>query len=104
MIETYKVEVIVDTAPPAEGTFSESIYPGRNNADGFANISISGNFSGTVTLQRSIDDEQTWNDVDIFKIPQEIDIIDRMRNTAYRIGVKSGDYVSGTVTAIIKRD
>lgn len=104
MSEIYKVEITVASAPSAEGSFTEAIYPARNNADGFANISISGDFDGTVTLQRSIDDEQTWHDVDIFIMPQEIDLIEKMRNTSYRIGVKNGDYNSGSVTAIIKRD
>ena len=104
MNEIYKSEITVESAPPSGGSFSEPIYPGRNNADGFANISISGTFEGTVTLQRSIDDGQTWNDVDIFIKPQEIDLIEKMRNTAYRIGVKEGEYSSGSVKAIIKRD
>ena len=104
MNELYKVEIVVDTAPPAGGSFSESIFPGRNNADGFANISITGDFDATVTLQRSVDDEQTWNDVDVFKQPQEIDLIEHRRNTAYRIGVKESEYNSGSVSAVIIRD
>jgi len=104
MNDLYLVDITISSAPPADGIWSDSIFPGMDNSDGFANVSIVGTFAGKVTIQRSIDEEATWNDVDYFTAPEEIDIIDRMRNTAYRIGMKEGDFSSGSVTATIKKD
>ena len=59
-------------------------------------LSISGTFVGTVTVQRSQDDA-TWFDVEAFTAATE-----KVGNEAvlyyYRVGIKAGEYTSGTAT------
>jgi len=67
--------------------------PARN--EGYFNLSIQGTFVATVTVQRTYDGS-TWYDVDTFTSPTEevgFDPEDRL----YRIGVKSGEFTSGTI-------
>lgn len=74
----------------AENTFSDIA-----NIEGYFNLSISGTFSATVTVQRSTD-KSTWMDVDSFTAPtQEVGFDPEFMY--YRVGVKTGDYSSGTV-------
>lgn len=60
--------------------------------------SISGTFSATVTLQRSVGDDVNWQDVQTLAAGSH-QIDDEFDNSViyYRLGVKSGDYTSGTV-------
>ena len=64
---------------------------------GAFSLSISGTFDATVTLQRSQDDPN-WFDVDTFTAATE-----EVGNEAvlyyYRVGIKTGEYTSGTATA-----
>jgi len=74
----------------AENTFSDVA-----NIEGYFNLSISGTFVATVTVQRSTD-KSTWMDVDSFTAPtQEVGF--DPEHMWYRVGVKTGDYTSGTV-------
>lgn len=86
-----KVEVEVT----AEDTWSDSI-PVKGRFD----LSISGVFVATVTVQRSFDGGSSWSDVDTFT-----DVIETYGEqpsyALYRVGVASGDYTSGTVTAVL---
>ena len=66
---------------------------------GSFNLSISGTFSATVTVQRS-DDGTTWRDVDTFTAPSEEVGYDPILNY-YRVGIDTGDYTSGTAVASI---
>jgi hypothetical protein len=63
------------------------------------NLSISGTFSATVTVQRSTDGT-TWRDVDTFTAPSEEVGYDPMKNF-YRAGIKAGDYTSGSATILL---
>jgi hypothetical protein len=63
------------------------------------NLSISGTFSATVTVQRSTDGA-TWRDVDTFTAPSEEVGYDPMKNF-YRAGIKTGDYTSGSATILL---
>lgn len=61
---------------------------------GWFNLSISGTFVATVSVQRSID-KSTWMDVDSFtaateQVGMEPEII------WYRVGVKTGGFTSGS--------
>lgn len=75
----------------AQNTFTDAIH-----IIGDFNLSISGTFSATVTVQRSTDGV-TWRDVDTFIVPSEEVGYDPMKNY-YRGGVKTGAYTSGSVT------
>jgi hypothetical protein len=74
----------------AEDTFTDV-----KTLEGYFNLSISGTFVATVTVQRSYDNSN-WFDVDSFTAPTEEVGFDP-EFCYYRIGVKSGDYTSGTV-------
>lgn len=74
----------------AENTFTDVV-----NLEGYFNVSISGTFSATVTIQRSTD-KSTWMDVDSFTASTETVGFDP-EHMWYRIGVKTGAYTSGTV-------
>jgi hypothetical protein len=63
------------------------------------NLSISGTFSATVTVQRSTDNT-TWRDVDTFTASTEEVGYDPMKNF-YRAGIKTGDYTSGSATILL---
>lgn len=63
---------------------------------GYFNISIWGTFAATITLQRSFDDGDTWLDVDTFDEAAEKIVANAEGDCLWRIGVKSGQYTSGT--------
>lgn len=78
----------------AQNTFTDPIH-----IIGDFNLSISGTFAGTVTVQRSTDGT-TWRDVDTFAAPSESVGYDPMKNF-YRAGIKTGDYTSGSATILL---
>ena len=74
----------------AQNTFTTPV-----TVEGYFNLSISGTFSATVTVQRSYDGVN-WHDVDSFNAPAE-EVGFEPESIPYRIGVKTGNYTSGTV-------
>jgi len=74
----------------SENTFSDGVL-----MSGYFNFSISGTWSGTVTLQRSFDDGSTWLDVDTRISNIEEFGIEPERGVQYRAGIKTGAYTSG---------
>jgi len=76
----------------AQNTWSDPI-----RIVGSFNLSISGTFVATVTVQRS-EDGSTWRDVDTWTTPSEEVGYDPILNY-YRVGVATGGYTSGTVVA-----
>lgn len=73
----------------AQNTFTDSI-----DLVGHFNLSISGTFVATVTVQRSFDNTN-WFDVDTFTSPIETYGFDPSQ-VYYRAGIKTGAYTSGT--------
>jgi hypothetical protein len=74
----------------AQNTFTDAVL-----TEGYFNLSISGTFAATVTVQRSWD-ASTWYDIDTFTAPtQEVGFDPEF--TYYRAGVKTGAYTSGDV-------
>ena len=59
-------------------------------------LSISGTWSGTVTVQRSFDGGATWIDVENFESNIETTIEDPVEDVFYRAGIKADGYTSGT--------
>ncbi len=83
----------------AQNTFTSSIsptYKSKYIPEGYLNVSISGTWSGTVTLQRSFDAGVTWVDVESYTANDEGYLIDTEGSVLYRIGFKTGGYTSGT--------
>ena len=89
---------IVTKEITAENTFSDMI-----NVMGNFDLSIAGTFVATVTVQRSFDAGSSWADVDTFTAPIETIGFDPI-GVNYRIGVKTGDFTSGTVTVTIREN
>jgi len=87
----------------AENTFSNSIKSaGQRSGEQDIAVSISGTFVATVTPQRSLDDGATFVDLDTtYTAAAEINIVPA-RGVLYRIGVKTGDYTSGTIEVGIR--
>jgi hypothetical protein len=82
-----------------QNTFTNSIRViGVSTARSFS-ISITGTWVATVTLQRSFDSGASWVDVTSYTTNQATTYSDGLDNQIilYRIGVKTGNYTSGTV-------
>ena len=74
----------------AQNTFTDKLQ-----VVGHFNLSISGTWAATVTVQRSWDGTN-WFDVDTFTSNYEGTGFDA-EEVYYRAGVKTGDFTSGTV-------
>jgi len=75
----------------AQNTFTDAIQ-----VKDYFNLSISGTFAATVTVQRSLDGS-TFLDVDNFTSPIETYGFDP-EPYFYRVGVKSNEFGSGTAS------
>ena len=64
---------------------------------GYFNLSISGTWVATVTVQRSFDAGDTWFDVDTWTENTQEYGLEPERNVYYRVGVKTNNYTSGSV-------
>lgn len=87
----------------AENTFSNAITVTGVGTSRQISIDIAGTFVATVTLQRS-PDNVTWTDVQTWTTPQHpATYTDGLDNQIiyYRVGVKVGNYTSGTVNLIL---
>lgn len=84
----------INTTISAADTFSDEVQ-----LIGDFNLSVSGTFSGTLTVQRSRD-RATWNDVDAFTAPTEQYGYDPEFNW-YRVGCKAGELASGSIVVRI---
>ena len=62
---------------------------------GDMSLTISGTFTGNITVQRSFDEGSTWLDVDTFTQPTE-EVGFEPAGCQYRVGIKTGEYTSGT--------
>ena len=67
---------------------------------GHFNLSITGTFVATVTVQRSDDGTTDWRDVDAWSAPSEEVGYEPILNY-YRVGVAPGKYTSGQAVASI---
>lgn len=84
----------INTTISAADTFTDPVQ-----LIGDFNLSVSGTFSGTLTVQRSRD-QSTWLDVDTFTAPAEEVGYDPEYNF-YRVGCKAGELASGSVVVRI---
>jgi len=66
---------------------------------GYFNLSLSGTWVATVTVQRSFDNGATWYDVDTWEENTQEYGLEPERDVCYRVGVKAGDFTSGTIYA-----
>ena len=82
----------------AQNTFTDWV-----ELRGAADISISGVSDSTVTVQRSFDEGVTAKDVESFTASTEKTLDAGEQGVSYRVGIKTGDYGSDTVIAIISQ-
>jgi hypothetical protein len=92
------VSTIANKTITAANSFTDPV-----RLTGFFNLSISGTFVGTVTVQRSFDEMATWKDVDIFTKPTE-DWGMEPEVCWYRAGVKAGEFTSGSIVVRLGQD
>lgn len=93
----------VTAAIAAQNTFTTNIeVTGVGESRRFA-ITLTGTWVATVTLQRSIGVAGNWVDVTSYTTNQSTTYADTLDNQLvfYRIGIKTGGYTSGTVTATL---
>lgn len=93
----------VTAAITAEDTFTNPIRVAGVEGQRAFGITIAGTFTATVTLQYSVGEPGSWVDVTTYTTEESISYNDDLDNQIiyYRIGVKSGDYTSGTVNATL---
>lgn len=81
----------------AENTFSPALEFDHSSRVFNASVIDTVVFVATVTVQRSFDGGLNWHDVKQYTTPiQEIGDFTEL-GVQYRIGVKTGDYTSGTI-------
>jgi hypothetical protein len=87
----------------AENTFTSQIVVTNANEARRFTIELSGTWVATVTLQRSVGVTGNWIDLDTYTGNVATTYQDSLDNQTvyYRIGVKTGAYVSGTVVATL---
>lgn len=93
----------VTAALAAENTFTTAIRVTNVGEQRRFTITITGVWNATVTLQRSLDSQVTWQDVSSYTTNQATTFADGLDNQIihYRIGIKTGNYVSGTATCTL---
>lgn len=82
----------------AQNTFCGPTYLAKDRP---FQISVSGTFTATVTLQKSYDGGSNWHDVESYTTATEkiVDSIDGA--TMWRLGVKTGGFGNGTAVCRI---
>ena len=90
----------VTIAANGEGQWTDSVRVTGVGTTRNVSVVITGTWSATVTLQRSLDDGDTWADVTTYTVNTSATYNDALDNqiTLYRIGIDTGDYTSGTAT------
>jgi hypothetical protein len=67
------------------------------------NLSVSGTWTGTVTLQRSFNNGASWFDVNSYTANTENWDQEIESGVLYRVGFKTGDHSSGTADVRISK-
>lgn len=75
---------------------AENLFTDAAEIVGYFNISISGTWTGTVTVQRSFDGGSTWLDIATWSENTEEYGFEPERDVWYRAGIKTGEFGSGT--------
>lgn len=88
----------VEQTVTAENQFTGDIRVTGVGTTRNVEVVITGTFTATVTLQRSLGESGSWTDVTTYTTATTVTYNDTLDNNIafYRIGVKTGDYTSGT--------
>ena len=73
-----------------------NLYTDAVEVVGYFNLSISGTWVATVTVQRSFDAGATWYDVDTWEENTQEYGLEPEGGIQYRVGIKTGEFTSGT--------
>jgi hypothetical protein len=87
----------------AQDTFTNYIRVNGVEGQRSFGVTITGTFVATLTLQYSVGEPGIWVDVGTYTTPDSTSFNDDLDNQViyYRIGVKAGDYTSGTAVATL---
>lgn len=85
-------KAVVTRSVTAENLFTDAV-----KLTGYFNLSMSGTWEATVTIQRAFDGGSTWLDVAEYTDSSEEYGFECEGGIVYRVGVKTGDFTSGTV-------
>ncbi len=96
--ECFATNKYVSDSISSANSFSQAIY-----VTGYFNVSVSGTFSGTVTLQRSYNNGTTWLNVTTYTTPTEDQGYEVEGGVCYQIGIATGNYTSGTAVVRISQ-
>ena len=96
---TYNLLIAASDASAAtENTYTTAIL-----MTGYFNLSISGTWAATVTVQRSWDAGTTWVDVAVYTANTETVMYEPEEEVIYRVGIKTSGYTSGTCKMRLSR-
>lgn len=98
--------ISVSQTVTAQNMYTDSIAPHDNEKSqrcGHLTLSISGTWTGTVVLQRSFDNGDTWITLASYTTNQDISINDKTTDILYRAGCATGNYTSGTINIILAK-
>ena len=88
---------LVEASITAQNTWSEPVKCRNAAEEGDVAVHISGTFSATVTVQRSLDKGGTWGaEGTTYTSATEVRLT-RTQGAWYRAGVATGGFTSGTV-------
>lgn len=89
----------VTASVTAQNSFSNTL-----KIQGYFSLSVNGLAGGTIaTVQRSFDGGSTWKDVESYSVDTETYGFEP-EPVMYRVGVKSGDFGSGTAVLRLGRE
>ena len=96
------VKAVTATAT-AENMFTDwvsptSQIPRSDKGHGRLNLSVSGTFVATVTLQRRFADDSVAKAVETYTAATEQTVVDYEPGVEYRVGVATGNFTSGSVS------
>lgn len=93
----------VDTSFTTANTFGDSVVITTVGEARRYTLTVSGTWVGKVTLQRSIGDDNSWEDHLSWTTNATWTEDDDLDNQIvyYRVGVKAGDYTSGTMVTVL---
>ena len=89
----------VQVTASAENTFTDEIHAPSEQR---LSVSVSGTFSATVTVQRKLDGEN-WRDYTTYTSASEA-TYHADEDCQLRIGIKTGDYTSGSAVCRLGRN
>lgn len=89
----------VTLSASGENQFTSEIIVAGSGSDRSFTVAMSGTWTATVTLQRSFDEGSTWVDFETYTTNTNKTVTDGLAEEVYyRIGIKTGDYTSGTAS------